>query len=153
MTSTSTSHDSHAPAPHAFSGEATHKPDVQRFLDRLCRALTHGDVAKIVSCWATPAYVLADTSTHVVFSEDEIAQFVGGAKDQYNSRGVTDTRPIIERQQWLTDRIVVVDVRWPWLDANGHEVGDERSTYVMRVDEHQHLRIHSAILHGAGAPA
>jgi hypothetical protein len=134
---------------HAFSGPATHKPDVQRFLDRLCRALTHGDTAKIVSCWDVPAYVLSDDGTHAVSSTEEIAQFFGAAKDQYNVRGVTDTRAIIERQQWLTDDIVTVDVRWPWLGANGEDLGEERSTYVLRIDEHGHLRLHVAIMRGA----
>lgn len=134
---------------HAFSGLANHKPDVQRFLDRLCRALTHGDVAKIVSCWDVPAYVLSDDGVHAVNSTEEVAQFFGGAKEQCNTRGVTETRPIIERQQWLTDKIVSVDVRWPWIGANGEDKGEERSSYTLRVDEHGHLRLHVAVMRGA----
>lgn len=134
--------------PHSFSASSKHHPDIQRFLDRFCRALTHADTAKIVSCWDVPALVLSDNGVHAVATSDEIAAFFGRAKEQYNAAGVDTTRPEIERSQWMTDKLVSVDVRWPWIDARGAEMHAERSSYVLRLDEHGHLRIRVAIMRG-----
>jgi ketosteroid isomerase-like protein len=134
------------------------KPDrehveVQEFLDRYTRALTASDVDTLVEIWETPAFVLSDEGAHPVGGDDEVRRFFAGAAEQYNSRGIVDTRADIEEVKWQTPRIAVVQVRFPWLDERGRERGDERSTYVLVRDGEDRLRLRVAIMRGASSPA
>jgi len=82
-------------------------------------------------------------------SAAELEQFFSGAKDQYNKMGVTDTRADIVRLTWATPRIAIVQVRWPYLDRRGEEVGEETSTYTLRRNQAGELRLCAAVMHGA----
>ncbi|MGH7710710.1 MAG: DUF6841 family protein [Gemmatimonadaceae bacterium] len=125
--------------------------EVQGFLDKLGSSLTAGDARTVATMWAVPAYVIGDNGAQVVNSRDEVEQFFSGAKEQYNKRGITDTRAEIFGLEWLTDRIVVVDVRWPYLDARGEEKGGEASTYTLRRDDNGELKLHIALMRGEEA--
>lgn len=98
--------------------------------------------------WETPAFVIGDDMARAVASDGEVEAFFSGAKDQYNQRGIVDTRAVIEREDWLTDRMVSVDVRWPYLDGRGQTIGSESSTYVMRRADDGTLRLRIAIMRG-----
>jgi ketosteroid isomerase-like protein len=123
--------------------------EVQEILDRLAEAVTEGDGRAVARLWAVPALVLGDTMARPVSDLKEVEQFFGGAKEQYNARGIADTRAEIAELQWPTPRIAIAEVRWPWLDAAGIEKGDEVSTYVFRRDDAGKLKIQAVIMHGA----
>jgi ketosteroid isomerase-like protein len=124
---------------------------VQELLDRFARAVTSGDGEAVARLWETPALVLDDRTARTVGSPTEIEGFFSGAKERYNARGILDTRPEIERLEWLNDRIVAVLVRWPYLDERGQEVGEERSTYILRAGSDGRLKIRVAVMQGASA--
>lgn len=130
------------------AGSEGDEAEVQRFLDRFARALTAGDGRTVATLWETPALVLGDTMARMVGSPQEVETFFGGAKQQYNQRGITGTRGDIQRLQWLTDRICQVTVRWPYLNAANQEIGEESSTYILRRDDAGQLRIHATIMQG-----
>ena len=44
--------------------------------------------------------------------------------------------------------MAIVEVRWPYLAADGDEVGEETSTYVIRREPDGQLAIRAAVLHG-----
>lgn len=123
--------------------------EVQQFLDRYATALTGGDVATIVSLWEVPAFVIDDADARAVGANEEIERFFAGAKQLYNDMGITGTRAEIVHLQWPTERIAVVDVRWPYLDPKGREVGEENSTYTLRRDADGELRLRVTLMHGA----
>jgi ketosteroid isomerase-like protein len=125
------------------------REEVQSFLDRMARAVTMGDGRTISEMWETPAVVLGDRQVMAVSSAREVEQFFSGAKEQYNARGITDTRPEIIRLDWPTDRIAFVTVLWPYLDASGAAHGSETSTYTLRRDDDGQLKIRVAVMHGA----
>lgn len=131
---------------------ADHGHSVQHFLDRLGQALTAGRADVVAKMWEAPAFVVGDAMVHAVGTAGEVEAFFRGAREQYNSLGIVDTRAEIRREQWLTERLVMVEVRWPHLDAKGQEVGSEVSTYTLRVDDDGHLRLRVAVMHGATAP-
>jgi ketosteroid isomerase-like protein len=122
--------------------------DVQEFLNQFSRSLTAGDGRTIAKMWAVPALVLGDDMSMVVNTAAEVEKFFSGAKDEYNKRGITDTHADITTLHWVTDRIAVVAVRWPYLDAKGKEVGAEASTYTLRRDDQGELKLHVAVMHG-----
>lgn len=122
--------------------------DVQEFLNNFSRALTAGDGRKVATMWAVPALVLGDDMEMVVNTPAEVEKFFAGAKDEYNKRGITDTHADITNLRWATDRIAIVSVRWPYLDAKGKEVGAEASTYTLKRDEQGELKLHATVMHG-----
>jgi hypothetical protein len=126
------------------------REEVQDFLERMARAVTTGDGDTISTMWETPALVLGE-QVIAVSSAKEVEQFFSGAKEQYNARGITDTRPEIIRLDWSTDRIAFVTVQWPYLDASGSTHGSETSTYTLRRDDHGQLRVRVAVTHGRGS--
>jgi hypothetical protein len=123
--------------------------DIQEFLDRMAKALTAGDGRTVAAMWELPALVVGDEMLQAPRSTAELEQFFSGAKDQYNKMGVVDTRADIVRLTWATPRIAIVQVRWPYLDARGEEVGDETSTYTLRRNQAGDLRLCAAVMHGA----
>jgi hypothetical protein len=125
--------------------------DVQEFLDRFARALIAGDGRTVASLWETPALVVGDEMLQAVQSAAELETFFGGAKAQYNQRGIVDTRANIVRLSWATPRIAIAQVRWPYLNPRGEEVGEETSTYTLRRDPSGTLKICAAVMHGAAA--
>jgi hypothetical protein len=122
---------------------------IQRFFDRFARAVTTGDGRSIARMWAVPALVVGDSMVQAVGSLDQVEEFFGGAKEQYNAQGIADTRAELQRVEWLTRRLAVVDVRWPYLDAQGVERGEETSTYVLRRDDSGELKLQAALMRGA----
>jgi hypothetical protein len=125
------------------------REEVQQLLDRMARAVTSGDGSAMAAMWETPALVLGDNQAMAVSSPQEVAQFFGGAKEQYNKRGITDTRAEIVRLHWPTNRIAVVEVRWPYLDERGATRGHETSTYTLHRADTGDLKLRVAVMHGA----
>lgn len=121
---------------------------VRALLVGLAHALTSGDGKTAAATWATPALVIADDLALTVTSHDELQEVFGGAKAQYNARGIADTRPDILRLDWVTDRLAIVEVRWPYLAADGDEIGEETSTYVIRREPDGRLAIRASVMHG-----
>lgn len=124
---------------------------VRALLSQLARAVTSGDGDAAAAVWATPALVLGDDMALTVSSSAEIRDVFGSAKPQYNARGITDTRPDILRLDWITHHLAIVEVRWPYLTADGEEVGEETSTYVIRREPDGRLAIRAAVMHGEAA--
>jgi ketosteroid isomerase-like protein len=123
--------------------------DVQAFLDRMAKALTAGDGRTVATMWETPALVVGDEMLMAVRAPEEVERFFSGAKAQYNKMGITDTRADIVRLTWATHRIAIVQVRWPYMDARGEEVGEETSTYTLKRNEAGDLKLCAAVMHGA----
>lgn len=122
---------------------------VKELLEQMARAVTAGDGRTVAAMWAVPALIVGDEMVRATSSLQEVEQFFGGAREQYNARGITDTRPDIQELEWVTDRIAIVEVRWPYLDPQGHEKGEETSTYTLRRNEAGELKLHVAVMHGA----
>src|SRR2546426_12307882 len=104
-----------------FATELPVNQGVQQFFDEMAKALTTGDSPTLSLLWEAPAFVVGDEGALVITSPQEIEEFFAGSKETYHERGVFDTRAEILSTDWATDRIVVVEVRWPWLDADGKE--------------------------------
>ena len=124
---------------------------IRALLARLAHALMSGDGDAAAAEWATPALVLGDEMALTVSSTTDVRDVFGGAKAQYNARGIAGTRPDILRLEWLTHGLAIVEVRWPYLATDGDEVGEETSTYVIRREPGGRLAIRAAILHGEAA--
>lgn len=124
---------------------------VQDYLDAFAQALTSGDAKAIAEMWETPAFVIGDEMAQAVQDQGEVESFFAGVREQYNSRGITDTRAEIVRVDAITDKTVIVRVRWPYLDADGEEIGGEASTYTLQRDAEGEWKIRVVVMHGVEA--
>ncbi len=124
---------------------------IQEFLDALGEALTSGNTAAVVSMWEMPAFVIGDDMVEAIEERGELETMFAGARENYNARGVLDTAPEIIRVDEITDSIVCVRVRWPWLDSEGREVGAETSSYTLKRGEDGDWKLRIAIMHGMEA--
>jgi hypothetical protein len=121
---------------------------IQVFLDTYATALSAGDVAVIGQLWGYPALVVADEGVRLVSTADEVATFFAAAKEQYAAKGIVGTKAEIQRLQWLTERLVAVDVRWPQLDATGATRAAEQSTYTLRRKDDGGFELRVAVTRG-----
>lgn len=121
--------------------------EVDIFLHLLGRALVEGDALTVSTMYETPALVLADAGVQAIARREEIERFFAGAREQYHRRGVTMTRPEVEQREWVGEKVVLVRVRWPYVSAEGRELGGERSTYALRRDDTGALRIRAVLAH------
>jgi len=125
---------------------------IQTMLEHFAEAFTHGDGKGAAECWDVPALVVSDDGVKAVSEVGEVEAFFGGAAEQYNSKGITGTRPEILEVDWLTERLASVRVRWPYLGEDGKvKKGSESSTYVVRNDDQGAPKIVTAIMLGAKA--
>ncbi|MBC7770727.1 MAG: hypothetical protein H7124_18235 [Phycisphaerales bacterium] len=124
---------------------------VVEFLEMLALALTEGATEAIAQMWETPALVISDDAVQSIGERAELLDMFAGAREHYNSAGVTDTRPEIIRLDEITDKVVIVRVRWPWLDDEGVELGGECSTYTLRQSASGDWKIRCVVMHGAEA--
>jgi hypothetical protein len=122
--------------------------EVKQFVEALARSVTMGDGRAAVRFWEIPALVVADAFVRPVTTNAEVEEHFSTVKHQYYARGIVDTQPDVLSLEWITDRIAVVRVRWPYLDANGDERGEETMTYTLRRDDAGNLRLRAAIVHG-----
>jgi hypothetical protein len=126
-------------------------PDVVDFLERFGKALTSADTDTLTKLWAAPSFVIGDSMAQAVNEKSEVAEFFSGAKEMYNERGISDTRPEIQKLDWVTPRLALCEVRWPYLDDKGEEKGAETSTYVLFKNPNDELEIRAALMHGETA--
>ena len=125
---------------------------VQEYLDRFATALTSGDTKAMAKLWGVPAFVIGATEARVVQSESEVEQFFGGAKDLYNERGIVGTRAEITDLDWVAEDLVIVTVRWPYLDGNDRVLGAESSSYTLLRGENGSFKLRVITLRGEGEP-
>jgi hypothetical protein len=84
----------------------------------------------------------------VVQSESEVEQFFGGAKEMYNERGIVGTRAEITHLDWIGQDLVIVTVRWPYLDGNERVLGEESSSYTLLRGEDGGFKLRVITLRG-----
>ncbi len=124
---------------------------VQEYLNSLKEALTSGDGDAVAEMWETPAFVLGQGMARVVSAPDEVAELFGAARAHYREIGITDTRAEIVRLDEITDQMVMVRVRWPYLDPQGREMGAETSTYTLVRQSGGDWKLRVALMHGKEA--
>lgn len=122
--------------------------EVRDYFRRFAKALTQGDAKTIATMWSVPALVMSDQGSKAVRSKDEVEQFFGGAKEQYTERGINEAIPTIKRVDWITPKMVLVHVRWPYIDTTGKEIGSESSVYTLLRGEDGSLTMACVMMQG-----
>ena len=134
--------------PRGPQGARERHGEVQDLLDRYTRALTLGDGQAAAAMWETPGYVVGPDLALAVDRPQTIAQLVGETRESYNAYGIITTWPEIIDEEWIGDRLVIVRVRWPFVDTSGREVGAGRCDYTLRRTNSGTLAIRSMLMRG-----
>ena len=134
------------PSPEHRTATIARRAEVQEFLDRLARALVTGDAKAVARMWEVPAAVFGIAMVKALDSLDEVEAFASGVKTRYNARGITHTRAEVVDDEWIGERIVIVKVRWPLLDAGNRELGAEASDYTLRRDDAGQLKVRAVLV-------
>ena len=113
-------------------GLAISENDVTECLERYGHAMSARDIGSILDCWEVPGLVLADDGATAFADDEQLQRFFTEVIDRYRAVGLMTTRPEIESVLSLTERIVLVGVRWPSFDDAGIERYSERSQYILR---------------------
>lgn len=114
---------------------------VQAFLDHFTTCLTTGDGQGVAACFEYPALmVMADAQRYgqnqPLGDVQVVADFFGKAPQMYHERGIEDTFPDVRDVEWLAEDLALVRAHFPYIDADGNDMGDgERSLYVIRRNE------------------
>lgn len=132
-------------------GSVREQASVQAYLDKYSEAMTSGDTRTLAKLWGVPAFVIGAMEARVVQSEDEVEQFFAGAKEMYNERGIVGTRAEITDLDWISDDLVIVTVRWPYLDQNDRVLGEEASSYTLLRGEDGGFKLRVVTMRGESA--
>lgn len=132
--------------------EQREQASVQRYLDRFAEAMTSGDTRTMTQLWGVPAFVIGRAEARVVQSESEVEQLFEGSKEMYNERGITQTRAEIQHLDWVGTDLVVATVRWPYLNDQDEELGEESSSYTLLRGEDGSYKLRSILMRGASGP-
>jgi hypothetical protein len=130
------------------SAQRVLRGEIQDLLNTIARAITAGDGEAVAKLYDVPAFVVGDTMAMAIESAEQVATFYGAGKAEYNKRGITDTRADIVDIEKLGEKMFAVQVRWPYLDDKGKEIGGEKSDYVLRRDDKGKLRIRTVLMRG-----
>ena len=137
----------------ARARNAPHQREVQAFLERFTACMTSGDGDGVVQCFELPSLIVMSDpkygQSQVLQEPQKLSSFFTQAPDMYAQKGIATTIPDIESLDWLSDALGLVTVRFPYIDADGNDLGDsERSLYVLRRDNNGELAICAAITLG-----
>lgn len=116
--------------------------NVVDFFISLGAAVTTGNSEVLRKCWALPSYILGDHAARALATFDDLEKFFTEKKQSFNIEGVAGVRPEILGQQWLTDQILIVTLRWSQVDKSNHEVGEETAIYNLKADTNGKFKIH-----------
>jgi hypothetical protein len=121
------------------------KSDVREFFRQFGEAVSAGEASALASAFATPALLISDEGAVQLSAEAEVEKLFAEAAEAYAERGVASTRADVQTIDTITDRLIHAKVRWPYLDSDGNEVGDEVSTYIIWIDGDGRPRIRVAL--------
>jgi hypothetical protein len=108
---------------------------LRRFTVRYGEALAVGDLEAISGCYAVPALVLSDAGSVPIAAREEIEAAFDGAAERYREQGLVSLRPTLVASEALSERLVSVDVRWEYLDEQGHSAQQNGYRYVLRLQD------------------
>jgi hypothetical protein len=133
---------------------AARSDDVRSFLEGFVGRLVSGDARAAAELWDVPALVMGDERVHGAMSNAELARLFSDALlEREFDKGVASARDGLEPMalradtvDWLSQRVATVSAAWPGRKLGGFLRNVEASTFLVRVDRHQHFKIRALLL-------
>lgn len=126
--------------------------DAPALLQRLIDLFAAGDAAAIAELWDAPALIMGDEQVHGTMSRGQIEKLFWDASAKGDIGNTTPTDLDLRRQEWISRRVVLVELGWPKQRARGFLHGVTATTFVLRIDEQDNLKIRALLLHSNADP-
>lgn len=121
--------------------------DVPGFIDLFLDLFEARDVAALARLWDVPALVLGDDQVHGAMSLPQLEKLFGDAVFAQEPQLFPGSERI-ESIEWISRRVVMVELPWPERRVGGFLHGVAASTFVLRTDQRDHLKIRALMLRG-----
>lgn len=113
---------------------------ISRYLTRYADSLTALDAETAASLWSTPGTIVNDRSSGVLESRDAMIDGLRHSYPIYQRLGLASVGfELLERRD-ISDRLVLVRVRWLFFDAGGVQLTDTDSYYLLRDEDEAGLQ-------------
>lgn len=109
--------------------------DIDDFFGRYAAALTNFDAGASADLWATPGTIVDDRFSGVLDSRDAMVSGLEQSYPVYKQLGLASVGYEIVDERPFSDRLVLVAVRWTFLDANGDTLTDSNPSYLLRRED------------------
>ncbi len=119
--------------------------DVAAFIDLFLDLFEARDVAALTRLWDVPALVLGDEQVHGAMSLPQLEKLFGDAVFAQEPQVFSGSERI-ETVEWISARVVMVELPWPERRVGGFLHGVEASTFFLRTDQRDHLKIRALML-------
>jgi hypothetical protein len=137
--------------------DATLDPTILVLLAAFIGFLDVRDADRAAQLWDVPALILGDTQVHGLMSIDRLADWLRGIDDgpennappSYDVPGaapVARSEPLVQRVEWASNRVAMVDASWPRRPRGGVLAGTAGTTFLVRVDQHGQAKIRGLLL-------
>jgi hypothetical protein len=145
-----------SPSPRHASDSEAFVPVLAEFI----RDVSVGDARAAAALWDVPALILGDEHVHGPLSRERLAEVLADTpgpealQRRPPQAGEAPPELLIERVEWVSQRVAAIDARWPRLPRGGLLHGIEAATFLVRSDELGQPKIRGLLLRSARpAPA
>lgn len=112
---------------------------IDDYLSRYATALAEFDAEAAVDLWSAPGMIADDQFSGVIETRDAMIQALEQSYPLYRQLGLASVDYELFERSVLSERLVLVRVRWIFLDDEGDHLTDATSYYLLR-DEEEGLR-------------
>jgi hypothetical protein len=109
--------------------------EITAYLDRYAATLTNFDAQGAAELWSTPGVIVDDTFTGVLESREAMIQGLEQSYPIYRRLGLASVDYELLGRQQLSEGMEMLQVRWLFYDAEGKELTDGNSYYLVRRDD------------------
>lgn len=117
-----------------------HTDRVDQYLTRYAASLTEFDAEAAVSLWSTPGMIADDRVSGVLDTREEMVMGLKQSYPLYRELGLASVGHQLLEANELSDRLVLVKVRWLFRDAEGDLLTDATSYYLLRDEDEAGLQ-------------
>jgi hypothetical protein len=108
---------------------------IDDYLGRYAASLTRFDAEASADLWSMPAMIVDDRFSGVLNSREAMVDGLERSYPLYEQRGLSSVGYELLRQEQLSDAITLLHVRWLFFDADGEQLTDSISYYILRRDD------------------
>lgn len=112
-----------------------HTDRIEQYLARYAASLTEFDAEAAVELWSTPGMIADDRVSGVLDTREEMVAGLKQSYPLYRELGLASVGHELLDANELSDRLVLVKVRWLFRDAEGDLLTDATSYYLLRDDD------------------
>ncbi len=112
-----------------------HTDRIEQYLSRYAASLTEFDAEAAVELWSTPGMIADDRVSGVLDTREEMVAGLKQSYPLYRELGLASVGHELLDANELSDRLVLVKVRWLFRDAEGKLLTDATSYYLLRDDD------------------